>query len=97
MTSKAIRLLAATAAVGVVTVGGVSAAAAEDYDTVPAESYPIPTDPVTHPPAEPKPLPATGSDSTGMWLKIGGGTLLAGGVLVAATSRRRNETPQVEA
>jgi LPXTG-motif cell wall-anchored protein len=94
MTSKVIRLLAATAAVGVVTVGGASSAAAEDYDTVPAESYPIPTDPVTHPPMEPKPLPATGSDSTAVWLKIGGGTLLAGGILVAATSRRRSETSE---
>lgn len=94
---KPIRLLAATAVVGVVALGSAGAASADDYDTVPAESYPIPTKPDTVPPKVVKPLPATGSDSTGMWLKIGGGAVLAGGVLVAATSRRRHESQQVEA
>jgi LPXTG-motif cell wall-anchored protein len=91
MTKKAaMRLLAATAVAGVVSLGSVGAASATPDPDTPTESYPIPTDPVTHPPQEAKPLPRTGGDGTDMWLKIGGGALLAGGVLVAATTRRRS-------
>ena len=75
--------------------GGTSLAAdcgeADTRDPWCEESYPISVPPVTHPPAEEKPLPETGSDATGLWIKIGGGTVLAGGLLVAATARRRNE------
>ena len=89
--NRVIRLVTATAVAGVVSLASVSgASAATDPD---AESYPITTDPVTHPPTDPKPLPATGSDGTEMWLKVGGGAVLAGGLLVAATSRRRNAEP----
>ncbi|MGA9279303.1 LPXTG cell wall anchor domain-containing protein [Ilumatobacter sp.] len=70
-------------------VAGNASATPVDPD-IPTESYPMPTDPVTVPPTVVKPLPATGSDSTGTWIKIGGATVLAGGLLVAATSRRRN-------
>lgn len=93
---RTIAAAAITGAIGFGLGGGSSALAADcrEADTRDAwceESYPMPTDPVTVPPAEEKPLPDTGSDSTGLWIKIGGGTVLAGGLLVAATARRRNE------
>ena len=57
--NRVMRLVTATAVAGVVSIASVSgASAASDPD---AESYPITTDPVTHPPREAKPLPATGS------------------------------------
>ena len=91
MSKPVTRLLAAAAVAGVVSLGSVGAVSATPDPDTPTESYPIPTDPVTHPPQQAKPLPRTGGDGTGMWLKVGGGALLAGGALVAATTRRRKE------
>jgi LPXTG-motif cell wall-anchored protein len=85
------RTIAAAAVTGVLAFGfGSSGSVMADSD-VPTESYPIPTNTVTNPPVPAEPLPATGTDSTGLWLKVGGGAVLAGGLLVAATARRRNE------
>ena len=36
------------------------------------------------------PLARTGADGTDMWIKVGAGAILVGGVLVAATARRRH-------
>jgi len=59
-----------------VSAGAVSAQ--EDYP--PAE---------TVPPEEPRPLPPTGANGTQDWVKLGAGAVLAGGLLVAGTARRR--------
>jgi LPXTG-motif cell wall-anchored protein len=70
---------------------GVFGTASADDDDQPAEAYP-PTP--TLAPDRPKPpgeIPKTGNDGTDAWLKLGAGAVLAGGVLVTATARRRQQ------
>ena len=38
-----------------------------------------------------RPIPKTGNEGTDTWVKLGAGAVLAGGVMVAAASRRRRE------
>jgi len=63
-------------------------AAMADDDDPPAEAYPPATTvkPVTPTTA---PIPKTGNDGTDMWIKLGAGAVLVGGVMVAGASRRR--------
>jgi len=42
-----------------------------------------------------RPLPPTGASGADNWLKVGAGAILVGGVLVAATARRRHATAAV--
>ncbi len=59
-------------------------------DPPPDEAYPpaATTTPVVAPTTVP--LPPTGADGADTWLKVGAGAILVGGVLVAATARRRH-------
>ena len=79
------RGIASLAATGVVLLLPVGVASADGGD----EKYP-PS--VTEPPKRPAPaptIPSTGNSGTDVWLKVGAGALMVGGVLVVAGSRRR--------
>lgn len=58
-------------------------------DPPPDEAYPPAATTVVVKPTT-VPLPPTGADGADTWLKVGAGAILVGGVLVAATARRRH-------
>jgi len=77
------------AGAGLATMSILAPVGAAFADTV-DEDYPPAA---TNPPVTPTTaaIPKTGNDGTDAWLKMGAGAVLAGGVLVAGTSRRRRE------
>ena len=59
-------------------------------DPPPDEAYPPDATTTTIVAPTTDPLPPTGADGADTWLKVGAGAILVGGVLVAATARRRH-------
>jgi LPXTG-motif cell wall-anchored protein len=88
-TSGSRRLLAGLtlAALSVGLPGGLAFADDDDGDKKHEAYPPTPTKPPVTPTTQQ--IPKTGNDGTDMWVKLGAGAVLVGGVMVAATSRRR--------
>jgi hypothetical protein len=64
--------------------------AAATEDPPPDEAYPPDATTTTVVAPTTAPLARTGADGADIWLKVGAGAILVGGVLVAATARRRH-------
>ena len=77
------------AAIAASSVALVPAGLAAADDPPPDEAYPPAATTVVVAPTT-VPLPPTGADGADTWLKVGAGAILVGGVLVAATARRRH-------
>ena len=77
------------AAIAASSVALVPAGLAAADDPPPDEAYPPAATTVVVVPTT-VPLPPTGADGADTWLKVGAGAILVGGVLVAATARRRH-------
>jgi hypothetical protein len=69
--------------------------AAADDPGPPEEAYPPRASTTTVVAPVTRPLPPTGASGSDNWLKVGAGAILVGGVLVAATARRRQASSQV--
>ncbi len=99
------RARARSAAVGLAVAAiasiGVFGTASAESDDPPAEAYPPTPSLAPDRPEPPGEIPKvggdggeiakTGNDGTDAWLKLGAGAVLAGGILVTATTRRRQE------
>ena len=82
------RLLIGTTMVAAAAVLPAGLAAADDDGK--DEAYPPAAVVTTVPAAVVKPpIAVTGADGADTWLKVGAGAILVGGILVAATARRR--------
>jgi hypothetical protein len=91
-TTRGSRRLLAGLALAALTVGlpgGLALADGDDGEKKHEAYPPTPTKPPVTPTT--RPIPATGNDGTDTWVKLGAGAVLVGGVMVAATSRRRRE------
>ena len=81
-------LTGATIAISSLTLVPAGLAAATDSDDQ-DEAYPPQATTTVVTPVT-RPLPPTGASGADNWLKVGAGAILVGGVLVAATARRRH-------
>jgi hypothetical protein len=90
--TRAWRRLLASLALAALAAGVPAGIASADDDDGHKKHEAYPPTP-TKPPVTPttRPIPATGNDGTDTWVKLGAGAVLVGGVMVAATSRRRRE------
>lgn len=88
MKNRISRPIVGTAIAAALAVLPVGAAFADDDGS--GEAYPPAS---TAPPVTPTTvaIPSTGNEGTGTWVTLGAGAVLAGGLMVAGTTRRRKE------
>jgi LPXTG-motif cell wall-anchored protein len=92
MRRRGLALLAAFAILGVIVLGSVSTASADDYTpSVPSSSQSVA--PTNSSNSTPGTLPRTGSNSTIPFLELGVVLVLAGGFLVLVARKRSERAP----